>query len=68
MKLEDNYRVNFVVPLDERYLFIYLFIISVFTSSLFKVEIYLTYKKDNKSQQQDSLYIKQQYSLYICIC
>ena len=57
MKLEDNYRVNFVVPLDERYLFIYLFIISVFTSSLFKIEIYLTYKKDHKHQQQDSLYI-----------
>ena len=38
-------------------LFIYLFIISAFISSLFKVELHLTYKKANKHQQQDSLYI-----------
>ena len=39
------------------YLFIYLFIISAFISSLFKVELHLTYKKAKKHQQQDSLYI-----------
>ena len=58
VELEDGHKTSFMTPLDKLYcLFIYLFFISAFISSLFKVELHLTYKKANKHQQQDNLYI-----------